>query len=158
MTYWNKDKRALIDLVSFLFDRLDDDEAAARAQLTPVAVRQHAATDRPYATGARGGPARALRELAAKRVMVEMWFDGVQAEFCELPVAGLDVADAMIMALATVYADHPLFEPGWLADHGQPDLEAGGEPDNVVELSPDVRRRGEDGGQDGRACGRRRCP
>jgi hypothetical protein len=141
VTCWNKDKRALIDLVSFLFDRIDDDKAVVRAQLTPTAVRQDAATDRPYATGARGGgPVRALRELAAKRVMVEMWFDGVQAEFCKLPVAGLNVADAMIMALVSVYADHPLFEPGWLANAGQPDPEVGGELDNVVELSPGARR------------------
>ena len=88
VTGWNKDKRALIDLVSFLFDRIDDDEAAVRAQLTPTAVRQDAATDRPYATGDRGGPVRALRELAAKRMMVEMWFDGVLAEFCRLAGAG----------------------------------------------------------------------
>jgi uncharacterized protein DUF6221 len=135
VTYWNKDKRALIDLVSFLFDRIDDDEAVVRAQLTPTAVRQDAATDRPYATGTRGGPVRALRELAAKRMMVEMWFDGVQAEFCKLPVAGLNVADAMILALVTVYADHPLFEPGWLADAGQ-DPAAEGGLDNVVELRP----------------------
>ena len=46
----------------------------------------------------------------------------------------------MIMALVTVYADHPLFEPGWLACAGQPDPEAGGELDNVVELSPGARR------------------
>ena len=110
-----------------------------RAQLTPTAVRQDAATDRPYyATGTRGGPVRALRELTAKRMMVEMWFDGVQAEFCKLPVAGLNVADAMIMALVTVYADHPLFEPGWLADAGQPEPEA--DLDNVVELSRGARR------------------
>jgi hypothetical protein len=140
VTCWKKDKRALIDLVSFLFDRIDDDEAAVRAQLTPTAVRQDAATDSPTAAGARGGPVRALRELAAKRMMVEMWFDGVLAEFCQLPVPGLNVADAMIMALATVYADHPLFEPGWLACAGQSDPEAGGELDNVVELSRGARR------------------
>ena len=136
MTCWKKDKRALIDLVSFLFDRIDDDEAVVRAQLTPTAVRQDAATDRPYAAGTRGGPVRALRELAAKRVMVEMWFDGVQADFCKLPVAGLNVADAMIMALVTVYADHPLFDPDWLADAEQPDRPSGGELDNVVEFRP----------------------
>ena len=148
MTGLHKDKRSLVDLLSFLFDRLDDDEAAARALLTPAALRQDAAS----------GAARAFRELAAKRSMVAMWFDGVQADLSRPRVAGLNVADAMIVALVTVYADHPLFEPGWLADAGQPDPAAGGEPDNVVELSPDVRRRGEDGGQDGRACGRRRCP
>jgi Family of unknown function (DUF6221) len=136
VTCWHKDKRALIDLVSFLFDRLDDDEAAARALLTPEAVLQDAATDRQSAAATRSGPVRALRELAAKRMMVEMWFDGVQADFCKLPVAGLNVADAMIMALVTVYADHPLFDPDWLADAEQPDRPSGGELDNVVEFRP----------------------
>ena len=140
MTGLHKDKRSLVDLLSFLFDRLDDDEAAARALLTPRAVLQDAATDRQSAAATRSGPVRALRELAAKRMMVEMWFDGVLAEFCQLPVPGLNVADAMIMALATVYADHPLFEPGWLACAGQSDPEAGGELDNVVELSRGARR------------------
>jgi hypothetical protein len=121
----HEDKRSLVELLSFLFDRLDDDEAAARAQLTPTAVRQDAAP---------GGPARAYRELAAKRSMVAMWFDGVQADFRRPPVAGLDVADAMIMALVTVYADHPLFDPGWLADFDRPDPP--GDLDNVVELRP----------------------
>jgi hypothetical protein len=136
VTCWQKNKRALIDLVAFLFDRLDDDEAAARALLTPNAVLQHAATDRESAAASRGGPVRALRELAAKRMMVEMWFDGVQADSYQLPVAGLNVADAMIMALVTVYADHPLFDPDWLADAEQPDRPAGGELDNVVEFRP----------------------
>jgi hypothetical protein len=140
VTCWNKDKRALVDLVSFLFDRIDDEEAVVRAQLTPTAVRQDAATERPHAVGARGGPVRALRELAARRMMVEMWFDGVLAELGTLPVPGLNVADAMIMALATVYADHPLFEPRWLACAGPPDPEAGGDLDNVVELSRGARR------------------
>lgn len=109
-----RDMRSLIHLVVFLFDRLDEDEAAAR-----------------------GGPERALRELAAKRSMVAMWFDGVQAESVNLPVAGLNVADAMIMALVTVYADHPLFDPGWLADAETPDPAAAAPPDNVVELRRD---------------------
>ena len=136
MTCRHREKRALIDLVSFLFDRLDDDEAAARALLTPKAVRQYASIDRQSVAATRGGPVRALRELAAKRMMVEMWFDGVQADFCKLPVEGLNVADAMIIALVTVYADHPLFDPGWLADAEQPDRPGGGELDNVVELRP----------------------
>ncbi len=113
VTRWQTDKRAPADLVAFLFDRLDDDEAVTQR-----------------------GPLRALREVAAKRVMVEMWFDGVQADFSRLPVAGLNVADAMIMALVTVYADHPLFDAGWLAEAEQPDRPAGSGLDNVVELRP----------------------
>jgi hypothetical protein len=70
VTGLHKDKRSLVDLLSFLFDRLDDDEAAARALLTPAALRHDAAS----------GAARAFRELAAKRSMVAMWFDGVQAD------------------------------------------------------------------------------
>ena len=127
---WRRDQRAVVDLVSFLFDRLDDDDAAARALLTPTAVRHDTTL---------AGPARAHREVAAKRMMVEMWFDGVQAELREPPVAGLDVADAMIMALAVVYADHPRFDPAWLADVEPPDREAGAELDNVVPLVPVAR-------------------
>jgi Family of unknown function (DUF6221) len=121
------DKRSLVDLLSFLFDRLDDDEAAARARLTPATFRRDATP---------GGPARAFRELAAKRSMVAMWFDGVQADLSRPPVAGLNVADAMIMALVTVYADHPLFDPGWLADLDPPEPTAAESLDNVVELRP----------------------
>jgi hypothetical protein len=125
VTRWHQDKRALVDLVSFLFDRLDDDEAVARALLTPTAVRRDANLI---------GPVRAHREVAAKRMMVEMWFDGVQADLGRSPVAGLDVADAMILALVVVYADHPLFDPAWLADVEQPDQQAGAGLDNVVPL------------------------
>jgi hypothetical protein len=121
------DKRSLVDLLSFLFDRLDDDEAAARARLTPATLRRDATP---------GGPVRAFRELAAKRSMVAMWFDGVQADLSRPPVAGLDVADAMIMALVTVYADHPHFDPGWLADLDPPEPPAAESVDNVVELRP----------------------
>ena len=124
----HKDKGSLVDLLSFLFDRLDDDEAAARALLTPAALRQDAAS----------GAARAFRELAAKRSMVAMWFDGVQADLSRPPVAGIDVADAMIMALVTVYADHPQFDPGWLADLDPPEPPAGESLDNVVELRPET--------------------
>ena len=128
MTGRHTDKRSLVDLLSFLFDRLDDDEAAARAQLTPATVRRDTTP---------GGPARAFRELAAKRSMVAMWFDGVQADLSRPPVAGLNVADAMIMALVTVYADHPLFDPGWLADADPPEAPAAETLDNVVELRPE---------------------
>jgi len=128
VTGLRKDKRSLVDLLSFLFDRLDDDEAAARALLTPAALRQDAAS----------GAARAFRELAAKRSMVAMWFDGVQADLSRPPVAGIDVADAMIMALVTVYADHPQFDPGWLADLDPPEPPAGESLDNVVELRPET--------------------
>ncbi len=119
MTGLHKDKRSLVDLLSFLFDRLDDDEAAAQAM-----------TATPEERG------RALRELAAKRSMVAMWFDGVQADLSRPRVAGLNVADAMIMALITVYADHPLFDPGWLAELDPPEPPAGEPLDNVVELRP----------------------
>ena len=105
MTGRHTDKRSLVDLLSFLFDRLDDDEAAARAQLTPATIRRNTTP---------GGPARAFRELAAKRSMVAMWFDGVQADLSRPPVAGLNVADAMIMALVTVYATTRSSTPaGW---------------------------------------------
>ena len=127
VTGLHRDKRSLVDLLSFLFDRLDDDEAAARALLTPAALRQDVAS----------GAARAFRELAAKRSMVAMWFDGVQADLSRPRVAGLNVADAMIMALVTVYADHPLFDPGWLADADPPEPPAAETLDNVVELRPE---------------------
>ena len=52
-------------------------------------------------------------------------------------MAGLNVADAMIMALVTVYADHPLFDPGWLGDADAQEPQAGETLDNVVELRPE---------------------
>ena len=137
MTPWQRDKRALVDLVSFLFDRLDEDDAAARALLNPTAVRRNTALT---------GPVRAHREVAAKRMMVEMWFDGVQADLRTSPGAGLNVADAMIMALVVVYADHPLFDPGWLADVDVSDWQAGSGFDNVVPLRPCAPRAGGDRG------------
>lgn len=112
VTRRNPRKRALGELVSFLSDRLDDDEAAAR-KLLPRAILQDALSDQD---ATRSGPVRVLREVAAKRLMLDMWIDRVHADVCHLPVAGPDVADVMIMALVMVYADDPLFKPDWLTD------------------------------------------
>ena len=53
---------------------------------------------------------RVLREVAAKRAMVRLWQDGRQAGSDRAPVPALHIADAMMMALAAVYADHPDFD------------------------------------------------
>ncbi len=83
-----------------------------------------------------------LRDVAAKRAMVRMWLDGVSAQRDQPRVQGLDVADAMIMTLVAVYADHRDFRPEWLATDGAPQMphperadgrgrpEAG--PDNII--------------------------
>lgn len=104
------------DLVRFLNARLQDDETAAQRAITaardvlPITAIEEAADHR-----ARHSPIRVLRDVAAKRAMVQMWLDGVRAEQDQPQVPGLDVADAMLMALVVVYAEHPDFRLDWLA-------------------------------------------
>lgn len=121
-------------LVAFLVARLEDDEAAAQTAIASRDILAVTTIEQISDHSARHGPIRVLREVAAKRAMVQMWLDGIQAQ---PSVPGLDVAEAMIMALLAVYADHPDFRSAWLASDGRepiPDQarDAGGRPDEVI--------------------------
>lgn len=104
------------DLVAFLLDRLAEDEAAARALATGVDLAPFESVQQASDHRARHGPVRVLREVAAKRAMVEFWQDGRAALEVGVPCRGLDVATAMIVAQAAVFADHAAFDPSWLGD------------------------------------------
>lgn len=115
------------DLVAFLRGRLDDDEAAARGCESPPpwSAATHGSdswivTDADgdpliYDEGtpslaeaahiARHDPARVLREVEAKRAIVEhaeFWSENDQ-----------DAMAWVLRALAAVYSDHPDYQPGW---------------------------------------------
>lgn len=80
-----------MDVVEFLRARLDEDE--------------HAATD----GFSDGTPAHVLREVEAKRLILELH---AKSEFCER-IALDDVVDL----LALPYSDHPDYQPEWHPDN-----------------------------------------
>lgn len=79
-------------LVAFLRARIDEDEDAAQDGHSP------------------GTPARVLREVAAKRRIVDMAVKVMLTH--PRSGEGAIVFDNLI-ALAKVYADHPSFPPEW---------------------------------------------
>lgn len=105
-------------LVAFLDARLQDDETVAQAAIATRDILAVTAIKQLSDHRARHGPIRVLRDVAAKRAMVQMWLDGVCAQRDQPQVPGLDVAGAMIMALVAVYAEHPDFRPDWLEMDG----------------------------------------
>lgn len=131
-------------LVAFLLERLAEDEAVAEAASRRRAAAQQAAADGADLHLVQQSPARALRDVAAKRAIVQMWLDGLRARLSEHRSDGLELVDAAIVELAAVYADHPDFHPGWLAgprpDDGRGTVRrvaarsAGDAPVNVVDL------------------------
>ena len=119
------------DLIEFLSARLDEDEAAANA--AEAAQRQpwqdsewmekHPADLAHYA---RHDPARVLREVAAKRAILEYYVEppnGVRtgnAEVISSAEGGsgrnprvLTVIEAIVLDLAAVWSDHPDYDPAW---------------------------------------------
>lgn len=145
------------DLTAFVTARLDEDEAAARA----VAVLRHQVFDGTgLVTGPRGvgfirsdvatwladnDPARALREVAAKRAIVELHdrvhdcpvivptkdpsaFAGnlgyVSTEHIDEEDPDPDVTPCTTLrAVAAVWSDHPDYRPEWsVAAQGAPDM------------------------------------
>jgi hypothetical protein len=114
------------DLVEFLRDRLDEDEAAARAA-TPGPWKQSGIGEYGWGVSfsrpgagveaedgdqgradaehiARHDPARILAEVEAKRALLrgaEEWEGGTLLYYILAP-------------LARVYCDHPDFDPAWL--------------------------------------------
>ena len=123
--------RADLDhLVTFLLARLDEDEEAARAQMRGGAILPFESTAQTADHRARHGTLRVLREVAAKRAVVQMWRDNVRGQRDRLGAGRPDLAEALIVAMAAVFAEHPDFDPNWLAALNEP----GEEPDNVVPL------------------------
>ena len=134
------------DLVAFLNARLHEDEAAARAA-APGQWRSHQAGGwRAVLLGkglgpdaadvehiARHDPARVLREVAAKRAILEFYLeppDGLPAGNAEV-ISGaedgsgraprpLTVIEAIVLDLAGVWSDHPDYDPAWGSAATQP--------------------------------------
>lgn len=126
-----------MDIVEFLNARLNEDEAVARAvddQSSPwtghwIADENDAARTRnghvlfygrdgrPLKPGlvahvVRHDPARVLREVAAKRTIIEQWAD----QYDDNPNTQLPdtlAARHILHTFASVYADHPDYDPSW---------------------------------------------
>jgi len=101
-------------LVVFLLARLDEDESAARAVLLDREFLPFESVMQTADHGARHGPLRVLREVAAKRAVVQRCRDVLQAQRDGFHVGRIDVAAALIAALASVFAEHPDFNSEWL--------------------------------------------
>src|SRR6476620_8959445 len=123
--------RADLDpLVTFLLARLDEDEEAARTHLLGGEILPFESIVQAADHRARHGPLRVLREVVAKRAVVQMWRDRPRVQRDRIGTKCPDVAVGLIEAMAAVFADHPDFEPEWLPAPEEP----GEEPDNVVPL------------------------
>jgi len=119
-------------ITEFLYARLDEDEATAQAArgATWVASQRDGVVDLDdthghQIAGGDGGlawsdaefmahhdPARALREIAAKRFLIDQWAD----RYSTNPhIVGYEEADAadVLHTLASVYADHPDYCREW---------------------------------------------
>ncbi len=123
--------RADLDaLAAFLLDRLAEDEEAARSLLRSGEFLPFESIGQTADHRARHGPLRVLREVAAKRTVVHAWRDSPRAQRDRPAARRPGLTEAMIMAMAAVFADHPDFDPTWLATV----CEGGEEPYNVVPL------------------------
>ena len=101
-------------LVKFLLARLDDDETAARGHMRGGGILPFESIGQAADHGARHGPLRVLREVAAKRSMVQMWLSRSRTQRDRTGAGRPDVAAAMVVAMAAVYAEHADFDPSWL--------------------------------------------
>ena len=120
--------RADLDaLVPFLLARLDEDEEAARAHLLRREILPFESIVQTADHGARHGP---LRVGAVPPHLDHRPLGGDLAQRERLGAVRTDLVEAMIVAMATVFADHPDFDPEWLGTLEEP----GEEPDNVVPL------------------------
>lgn len=124
----------MITLTDFLLARIAEDKAVARAALdlnrrfdgdggwTPAGLEDPWPEEVAHIT--RHDPARVLAECKAKRRIVEQAEEAsadraqVIGEFCvgkaESDAAhATDPGDLILKAVASVYADHPDFDPAW---------------------------------------------
>lgn len=130
-------------IAAFVLARIDEDEAIARAgisgqedpengwgyegrALTPHVGIIHEAAQAAHVT--RWHPARVLAECAAKRAIVDAaWEDSVMLDV-EYHLRGRERLEAdgdypdTLRHLASIYADHPDYDPAWAprrTGHGQ---------------------------------------
>jgi hypothetical protein len=90
-------------LTEFLTARLDEDEADARGDdgsPTPIGMWD---------------PDRVLAEVAAKRAIVEIHYNGAPEHYTERcsPCDTVNEPCRTLLALATPYADHPDYREEW---------------------------------------------
>jgi Family of unknown function (DUF6221) len=129
------------DLVEFLTARLDEDNEAAldmlardwtltgRDVMTAGFVIAEASSDLTGRHIARHDPARVLREVEAKRKILDLWHNPAKVE--HLPegahegrdpdeimrdVAVAEAIDEIVRTLAAVYSDHPDYDEAWRSE------------------------------------------
>jgi hypothetical protein len=122
-------------LVEFLTARLDEDEAVARAAtarewrltygLDPEEFGDALLLSGPdKAHAERHDPARVLREVEAKRRIIERLADAVAPAYepRTMQTASpegwdlIEAADGTLKVLASIYADHPDYRDEWFID------------------------------------------
>lgn len=123
-------------LASFLMDRLIEDEVVASAAVEDIDDAELLAPDGVAEHFTRHDPVRVLREVAAKRALVHIWLQTLAGQLREHDPGALAVAEQALAHLASVYADHPDYRPGWApVTEERCDRRDGGErTGNVVEL------------------------
>lgn len=116
-------------IVEFLHAQLDEDQATAEKAREIDGVGEVIGYVEYLSAAAQAGeehinrfdPDRVLREVEAKRVIVEMhrprsWHEplgrGIDCTGCHEPV-GLDGACTTLRQFALPYADHPNYDPAW---------------------------------------------
>ena len=116
-----------MDPAEFLQARLDEDEARAKKAQDEwnaeyAMYEWEDLPDEVFAHARTHDPARVLREVEAKRAILELakeasgLDDTVDAEFRSGPrdtASEPYVGDRILRALATVYRDHPDYDPAW---------------------------------------------
>ena len=103
-----------MDIVEFLRARLDEDEAVARGGADPyVLAERHGwvPVGAEWEHVARhGDPARVLREVEAKRRIIQEHVDQVEMDDPCVPIVA---GERLLRHLGAVYADHPDYDPEW---------------------------------------------
>src|SRR5258706_16287437 len=112
-----------MDLAKFLNDRLDEDQAAAKAAFGPgIALNWPALPAAVDVFIDRYGPLRAVREVEAKRKILHLAYEATGLDLQvdqEFRVGMRDeeaeplIGDLIKRALAAVWSDHPDFDPAW---------------------------------------------
>jgi hypothetical protein len=103
-----------VTIDGFLFDRIAEDEAAARSA-EPWAIPNLLMRDGSYRKLAAHDPARVLAECEAKRRIVESWTmaEGSALDGDERVGGVADGLRSAVEALAAAYADHPDYQEEW---------------------------------------------
>ena len=103
----------MTDLIAFLTARVDEDEAQARRVQAALDAGWNYFDETPTELI---DPARALREVEAKRVIVDLaaktqqWTEGSAG--ATAGYASVVVSDTL-RALAAIYRSHPDYHPDW---------------------------------------------